>query len=53
MIFTSAEMGVDAHVSSGTAQALSLAIGYMLFGLGVTILLGHAEVDHVDDLTEH
>lgn len=49
MMLTSPQMGVDTHVSRRAAQALSFAIGYMLFGLWVTVLLGHTEIDHMDD----
>lgn len=47
---TSAQMGVDAHIARRPTQALSFTVGYMLLGFRVTILLGHPEVDHVDDL---
>jgi hypothetical protein len=50
MILTSAQMGVDAHIPRRPAQALSFAIGYMLLGFWVTVLFGHSEIDHVDDL---
>jgi len=50
MILTSTQMGVDAHIPRRPAQALSFAIGYMLLGFRVTILFGHTEIDHVDDL---
>lgn len=50
MIPTSTQMGVDAHVPRSTTQALSFAIGYMLFGFRVAILLGHTEIDHMDNL---
>jgi hypothetical protein len=43
-------MRVDAHVSSGTRQGLAFPIGNVLLGLGVTVLLGHAKVDNVDDV---
>ena len=49
-ILTSAQMGVDTHVARRPTQALSFAIGYMLLGFRVTVLLGHPEVDHVNDL---
>ena len=39
-------MGVDAHVPSGPAQTLSLAIGDVLSGLWVTVLLSHPEIDY-------
>jgi len=41
-------MGIDAHVSSSAAQALSFAVRNMLFCFGVTILLGHSEVNDMD-----
>ncbi len=40
-------MSVDAHVPSGSAKALSLAIRYMLLCLGIAVLLGHAKIDDV------
>lgn len=43
------EMGVDTHVSSSSREGFSLAVGDMLLGLGVTVLLGHAEIDDVND----
>jgi len=45
-------MGVDAHIPRGSAQALSFTVGYMLLGFRVAILLGHAKINHVDDLME-
>ena len=50
MTLTSAKMSVDAHVPCRPAQALSFAIRYMLFGFRIAVLLGHAEIDHVNDL---
>lgn len=44
------QMGVDTHVSSGAGQRLALAVRDMLLSLGVTVLLGHTKVDHVDDI---
>jgi len=44
------EMGVDAHVSSGTGQRLAFPVRDVLLRLGVTILLRHTEVDDVDDI---
>lgn len=41
-------MGVDTHVARCTGQRLPLAVGDMLLGLGVTVLFGHAKIDHVD-----
>jgi hypothetical protein len=48
-LFTS-KMGVDTHVTGSTGQRLSLTVGNVLLGLGVSVLLGHAEIDHVDDI---
>lgn len=45
-----AQMGVDTHVSSGTRERLPFAVGDMLLGLGVAILLGHAKINDVDDI---
>jgi hypothetical protein len=44
---TSAQVHVDRHVPSGSAQALALAVRDVLLGLGVAVLLGHAKVDGV------
>lgn len=46
---TSAKVRVDAHVPCSAAQALALSVGDVLFGLWVTVLLGHTEIDDVDD----
>ena len=43
-------MCVDTHVSSSTRQRLALAVRDVLLGLGVTVLLGHAEIDDVNDI---
>jgi hypothetical protein len=50
MTLTSSQMGVDAHIACRPAQALSFTIGNVLLGFRVTILLGHPEIDHMDDL---
>ena len=44
------EMGVDAHVPGGSRERLALPVGDVLLRLGVAVLLGHAEVDNVDDI---
>ena len=44
------KMCVDTHVSSSSRQRLALSVRDVLLGLGVTVLLGHAKVDHVDDV---
>ena len=40
-------MRVDAHVTSGTTQALLFSIWYMLLGLGIPVLLGHTKVNDI------
>jgi hypothetical protein len=44
-------MGVDTHVASGTRQALPLAVGDVLLGLGVAPELGHTEVNHMNNIS--
>jgi hypothetical protein len=44
------EMGVDAHVSSGTGERLAFPVRDVLLRLGVTVLLRHTKVDDVDDI---
>jgi hypothetical protein len=46
-----AQMCVYAHVSSSARQRFAFPIRDMLLGLGIAVLLGHAEVDHVDDIS--
>lgn len=41
-------MGVDGGVTSGTRQVLVLTVGNVEVGLGVPVLLGQTEIDHVD-----
>lgn len=43
-------MGVDAHIARSAAEALTLAIGNVLLGSGVTVLLCHAKIDHVNQV---
>ena len=43
-------MRVDAHVSDGASQVLVLAVVDVAAGLWVDVLLGQAEVHHVDDV---
>jgi hypothetical protein len=47
---TSAAMGADAHVPSCTRETLALVIRNVVPSLGVAPELGHAKVDHVDDV---
>lgn len=44
------KMGVDTHVTSSARKRLAFAVGNVLLRLGVTVLLGHTEIDHVDDI---
>lgn len=44
------KMGVDAHVTGGSRETLSLSVGDVLLRLGVAVLLGHAEVDYMNDV---
>ena len=44
------KMGVDTHVTSGTRERLAFSVRDVLLRLGVTVLLGHAEVDNVDNV---
>lgn len=46
---TSSQMRVDAHVTGRTAQTLPLPVRNVLLRLRVSVLLGHAEVDDVDN----
>jgi hypothetical protein len=41
-------MGIDGGVACGTSQFLVLPVWDMQVGLGVAVLLGQAEIDHVD-----
>ena len=43
-------MGVDTHVSRGTRERFAFPVRNVLLGLGVAVLLRHAEVDNVDDV---
>ena len=45
------EMGVDRHITSSSGERLSLTIRDVLFGLWVAVLLGHAKVNGVDDIS--
>ncbi len=44
-------MCVDAHISDGSCQVLVLAVVDVTASLRVDVLLGQAEVHHVDDVT--
>ena len=41
-------MGVDAGVAGGTGQVLILSIRDVEVRLGIAVLLGETEIDHVD-----
>lgn len=43
-------MRVDTHVASSARQGLALAVRDVLLGLGIAVLLGHTEINHVDDV---
>lgn len=43
-------MCVDTHVPGRARQRFALTVGNVLLRLGITVLLGHAEVDDVDDV---
>jgi hypothetical protein len=43
-------MGVDAHVASSSTETLPLTIRDVLLGLGIAVLLGHTEVNHMDNV---
>jgi hypothetical protein len=44
------QMGVDGHVTGGSTERLALPVGNVLLRLWVTVLLGHAEIDDVDNV---
>lgn len=46
--YTSAQVGINAHVAGSSAKRLALAVRYMLFSLGVAVLFGHAKVDDMN-----
>lgn len=43
-------MRIDRHITGGTGQRLPLAIWNMLFSLGISILLSHAKVNHMNNV---
>lgn len=43
----SPEMRVDRHVPRGPAEGFTFAVGNVLFGFGIAVLLGHTEIDDV------
>lgn len=44
------QMRVDTHVASSARQGLALAVRDVLLGLGIAVLLGHTEINHVDNV---
>jgi len=44
-------MCVDAGITCSTSQVLVLSVRYMLMGLGVTVLLSQAKVNHIHEVT--
>lgn len=47
---TNAQMGVDGGVAGGACEVLILAVGDVLVRSGVTVFLGQAKVDDVDQV---
>ena len=43
-------MSVDTHVSRSTGKRLALSVRNVLLRLGIAVLLGHSEVDNVNDI---
>lgn len=41
-------MGIDRSVPSGTSQVLVLPVWNVKMSLGVSVLLGQTEIDHID-----
>ena len=50
MSHTSAQVGINAHVTGCAAQALSFAVRDVLFRLGIAVLFGHTKVDNVHEV---
>lgn len=44
------QVRIDTHVACCAGQRFALAVGDVLLGLGVSVLLGHAEIDDVDHI---
>lgn len=44
------QVGVDAHVASRARERLSLAVRNMLLRLGISVLLGHAKVNNMNNI---
>lgn len=44
------QMRVDTHVACCTGKGFALAVRDVLFGLGISVLLGHSEIDDVDHI---
>lgn len=45
-----AQVRIYAHVAGSARERFSLPVGDVLFGLGVSVLFGHSEVNHMDDI---
>lgn len=43
-------MCVDTHITSSARERFAFAVRNVLLGLGVAILLGHAEINNMDDV---
>lgn len=46
---TSAKMCVNAHISCRAAKTFAFPVRYVLFCFRISILLGHTEIDNMDD----
>lgn len=44
------QVGVDTHITGGTGERLALTVGDVLFRLRVSVLLGHAKVNDVNNV---
>lgn len=49
-VFTNAQVSVDGGVAGSASEVLVLAVGDVLVGAGVTVLLGQPKVDDVDQV---
>ena len=48
MLHTNSQVSVDASITRSPREVLVLPVGDVLVCLGVSVLLGETEVDHVD-----
>jgi hypothetical protein len=43
-------MCVDAHITGSAGQGFAFAVRNVLLRLGIAVLLGHAEINNMDDV---